>query len=98
MCVCLYLSGLLAGRLKLGLLARLLHLLVLGQAVGVRCAQAASSILLLAQDFTGETQDGGEQERGIEGGVERGKGRRRRRRRERERDGEMSTLSLSSRR
>lgn len=43
-----HLSGLLAGRLELGLLAHLLHLLVLGEAVGVLRARR---VVLLPQDL-----------------------------------------------
>lgn len=49
------LSRLLAGRLKLGLLACLLDLLVLGQTVGVRWAHTARGLFFLAQDFAGTT-------------------------------------------
>lgn len=47
----IYLAGLLAGRLELGLLAHLFDLLVLGQAVGLLGAKAASGVLLLSEDF-----------------------------------------------
>lgn len=50
-----YLSRLFTGRLKLGLLARLFDLLVLGQIVGMRSAHAARGLFFLAQDFAGTT-------------------------------------------
>lgn len=50
-----YLSRLFTGRLKLGLLACLFDLLVLGQTVGVCCAHAACALFFLAEDFAGTT-------------------------------------------